>query len=63
MTIAKSPADSPLMTIDEAAAYTRLSRAKVYAMAQTGDIPTVKIGRSVRVRRDRLERWLDEHSR
>ena len=52
-----------LMTIEEASAYLRLSRAKVYAMAQSGQIPTVRMGRSVRVRRDRLERWLDEHSR
>jgi excisionase family DNA binding protein len=51
-----------LLTIDEAAAFLRISRAKAYQMAATGDLPTVRLGRSVRVRRDRLTAWLDECS-
>jgi excisionase family DNA binding protein len=48
-----------LLTIEEAARYLRLSRAKVYSMAARGELPAVKMGRSVRVRRDRLDAWLD----
>jgi excisionase family DNA binding protein len=51
-----------LLTIEEAARYLRLSRAKVYAMAQRGDMPSVRMGRSVRIRRERLDAWLDEQS-
>ena len=52
-----------LLTIEEAARYLRLSRAKVYQMAQRSELPSVRMGRSVRVRRDRLDAWLDEQSR
>lgn len=54
---------SPLLTIEEAAHLLRLSRGKTYQMAQTGELPTVRMGRSVRIRRDRLEAWLDSKSR
>lgn len=52
----------PLLTIQEAAQYLRLSRAKVYGMAATGELPAVRMGRSVRIRRDRLDAWLDSRS-
>jgi excisionase family DNA binding protein len=59
-----APAGEPgLLTVDEAAAYLRISRAKAYQLAATGELPTVRMGRSVRVRRDRLMAWLDERSR
>jgi excisionase family DNA binding protein len=56
--------DSPLLlTVDEVAALLRLSRGKAYAMAQSGELPTVRMGRSVRIRKDRLQAWLDERTR
>jgi excisionase family DNA binding protein len=51
-----------LLTIEEAASYLRLSRAKVYSMAACGELPAVRLGRSVRVRRDRLDAWLEVQS-
>lgn len=54
---------SPLLTIPEAARHLRLSRAQTYRLAQRGDIPAIRIGRSVRIRREALDRWLDEQSR
>jgi excisionase family DNA binding protein len=51
-----------LITVEEAARYLRISRGKAYSMAAAGELPTVKLGRSVRVRRDLLERWLDERT-
>lgn len=61
MTLA-TPTD-PILTVDEMARFLRISRAKAYSMTQSGEIPTFRMGRSVRVRRDRLEAWLEERSR
>lgn len=56
-----SPPTEPvaLLTVEEAARYLRISRAKAYAMAATGEMPTVRLGRSVRVRLAQLDAWLD----
>ena len=55
--------DEPvLLTIEEASRYLRISRAKTYLMAKCGELPAVRMGRSVRIRRDRLDAWLDEQS-
>ncbi len=62
MTLSEAPHDS-LMTVEEMARYLRISRAKAYALTSSGDIPTVRMGRSVRIRRDRLHEWLDNQSR
>ena len=48
-----------LLTIDEAASKLRLSRSKTYAMAQRSELPTVKLGRSVRIHAAKLQRFLD----
>ena len=54
--------DPVLITVEEAARILRISRGKAYGMAATGELPVVKMGRSVRVRRDRLDAWLDARS-
>lgn len=55
--------DEPvLLTIEEASRYLRISRAKTYLMAKRGELPAVRMGRSVRIRRDRLDAWLDEQN-
>ncbi len=38
------------------------SRAKVYAMAAAGEIPCLRSGRSVRVPRAALERWIEANT-
>ena len=63
MTLTVAPPDRSILTVEEVAAFLRISRAKAYSLAASGDLPTVRVGRSVRVRRDALERWLDDHSR
>jgi excisionase family DNA binding protein len=62
MTISAVAPEPALITIEEAARYLRLSRAKTYQLAAVGDLPVVRVGRSVRVRADRLPAWLDERS-
>jgi excisionase family DNA binding protein len=38
----------------------RIARSRAYELMGSGEIPTVRIGRSVRVSRRELERWLEE---
>ena len=60
MTLTTEPV---LLTVEEVARVLKISRGKAYSMAQTGELPVVKMGRSVRVRGDRLAAWLDQHSK
>lgn len=41
---------------------TQLGRSTIYQEIQCGRLRAVKIGRAVRVRRDDLDRWLDQHT-
>lgn len=49
-----------LLTVEDVQNVTQLGRTKVYEMIRTGELPVIRIGRSVRVRRETLERWLAE---
>lgn len=46
------------LTLEELAAYLKMSRARLYQMAQRGEIPAVKLGRTWRFDRDRIDAWL-----
>ena len=48
-----------LMTLDEVAAYLRLSKDTVYRMVQSGRIPAVKVGTQWRFHRPEVEQWLE----
>jgi excisionase family DNA binding protein len=50
-----------LLTADEAAALLHNHRSTIYDMMQNGEIPTVKYGRSVRIRRQDLEQFIISH--
>jgi excisionase family DNA binding protein len=39
-----------------------ISRSKVYQMLASGELPTVRLGRSVRVPQDGLEQWVRERT-
>ena len=54
--------DNAMLTVDKVAAYLKLHPLIVRRLARRGDIPAVKIGRQWRVRRDLLERWMEERS-
>lgn len=50
--------DTQILLRPEAAAQLlSLSRARIYELCRDGTLPVVRIGRSVRVPRDRLEAW------
>jgi excisionase family DNA binding protein len=42
----------------EVAKYLKLSKSKVYKMVQKGDLPSLKIGKSVRLRRTDVLDWM-----
>jgi excisionase family DNA binding protein len=51
---------SPLMNVAEVAEYLRTTRKGVYCMIARGALPVTRVGRRVLVRRDVLEKALDE---
>ena len=51
-----------IMTIDEVAAYLGLHPLTVRRLARDGAIPAFKAGRQWRVKRELLERWMEEQS-
>lgn len=51
---------SLIMTVDEAAAYLNMDPLVVRRMARLGRIPAVKVGRQWRLKRDLLDRWVEE---
>lgn len=50
--------DGLLMRANEVAAALGVGRATAYELMASGKLPTVRIGRSVRVPRAELERWI-----
>lgn len=50
------------LKVPEVAEELRIARSRAYELVGTGEIPAVKIGRSVRVNRKELERWLQSQS-
>lgn len=49
------------LTIEELAAYLKLSRTKLYGMAQRGEIPASKIGNLWRFDREEIDSWMKLH--
>lgn len=47
------------LKVPEVAKVLRIARSRAYELVADGQIPSVRIGRSVRVSRRELERWLE----
>ncbi|QYJ15623.1 hypothetical protein Rxycam_01447 [Rubrobacter xylanophilus DSM 9941] len=47
------------LKVPEVAQVLRIARSRAYELVAEGEIPSVRIGRSVRVNRGELERWLE----
>ncbi len=45
------------MTVHDVAGYLRLSEAKVYRLAKEGCVPSFRLGKSWRFRRDLIDEW------
>jgi len=50
-----------LMTVKQVADYLQLKESTIYAWAQDGKIPAIKIGRTWRFRQADLDTWLSRH--
>ena len=51
-----------LLRTDEAAIVLGIGRTKVFEMLTSGELPAIRIGRCVRVPKDRLIKWIDEQA-
>lgn len=54
---------SDLLTMSDVAGITGFHIQTIYKWSRLGELPTVRIGRSVRVRRAELEKWTVKHAR
>ena len=52
---------SMLLTVRDVAVALRLGRTRTYSLLRSGEIPVIRVGRAVRVPRDGLHRWIEEH--
>jgi len=48
------------LTLQEMQQMLSIGRTKAWQLVASGEIPAIRIGRSVRVRRKELEQWLEE---
>jgi len=48
------------LKVPEVARIIRVARSRAYELVGSGEIPSVRIGHSVRVSRKELDRWLEE---
>ena len=60
--MAKKAADL-VLTIDELAAFLKLSKSTLYKLAQEGKVPGQKIGKHWRFHRETIDAWLKQESR
>lgn len=51
-----------LLRVDEVAAILGVGRAKAYALVGEGQLPSLRLGGSLRVPAAALERWVEEHA-
>lgn len=51
------------LKVPEMAGFLRIGRSRAYELVADGEIPSIKIGRSIRVSRKELERWLEGQRR
>jgi excisionase family DNA binding protein len=54
-------ADSDVMTLEEVAAYLKVTPQTIYTWAQEKRIPAAKLGKEWRFKRSVLDRWFDGH--
>jgi excisionase family DNA binding protein len=55
-------AESEIMTTSEVAQYLRLSEATIYKLAQSGEIPAVKVGRNWRFKKGAIDGWFEQQA-
>jgi len=51
-----------ILTIEELSKYLKIPRSTLYKLCQEGRIPSQKVGRHWRFRKQTIDQWLDEES-
>jgi excisionase family DNA binding protein len=51
-----------IMTVHHVAKYLRLSEAKIYRLARTGELPAFRIGKTWRFNKGRIDEWIRERT-
>jgi excisionase family DNA binding protein len=49
-----------IMTIKEVSEYLKMNYRTVYRLAEKGEIPAFKVGKNWRVRKDLLDKWIED---
>ncbi len=49
-----------VLTIEELSTYLKIPRSTLYKLVREGRIPSQKVGRHWRFRKEAIDRWLDE---
>jgi excisionase family DNA binding protein len=47
-----------LLTVKEAAQFLRLSRSQVYVLCQRRELPHIRMGKRIAIRKDKLIEWM-----
>jgi excisionase family DNA binding protein len=55
-------AQMEIMTVQEVAEYLRLAEATIYKLAQSGEIPAVKLGRTWRFKKELIDEWFRQQA-
>lgn len=55
-------AETEIMTTPEVAQYLRLAEATIYKLAQAGEIPAVRVGRTWRFKKDLIDEWFRQQA-
>ncbi|WP_338833986.1 hypothetical protein MHLNE_03570 [Moorella humiferrea] len=50
----------PVLTVPEVARLLRIGRAAAYELANRKDFPTIRVGRTIRIPREPLLRWMEK---
>ena len=54
---------SKLMTAKELAEYMQLNPLTVYRKVKGGEIPCIRLGRSIRFKKEQIDEWLEEETK
>lgn len=57
------PGQDQILTIPEVVKYLKLSRSKIYSLVATRALPSLRLGRNVRIRKADLNLWIDNNIR
>ncbi|MBL0714558.1 MAG: helix-turn-helix domain-containing protein [Desulfosarcina sp.] len=49
-----------VLTIDELSVYLKIPKSTLYKLVREGKVPSQKVGRHWRFRKETIDRWLDE---